>query len=334
MRFVRSKDIKPGMILAKNILDDSGHVLLTAGSSLTQFQVYRVQGFEFPGIYIYDKATEAIEINEVISEKLRIDAINSMKRLNIEACITHAKSIVEEVLDAKTKMIELNSLSSYHNYTYNHCINVAQIAVVLGIGLGFTNDELKNLSIAALMHDIGKSAIPIDLLDKKEKLTNDEFDLIKSHAELGYNMLKENIDIPATVRVSIYEHHENEDGSGYPRKLQGDKIHKFAKIIHIADVFDAMVSKRAYKDEINPTDALEFINSNCGKMFNYDYVKIFNDYVVLYPTGSRVKMSNGQEGYVMINYQGQPTRPDILLDDGQILELRFILNITITGIMK
>ena len=334
MKYIPIDKIEEGMILAKDIYDDNGYKLLAAGTQLSQNQAIRIKCYEFPGLYIYDELTEAIEINEVISEQLRIAAIKSMKTLNFQACINHAKNIVTEITNDKNKMIELTYLSSYHNYTYNHCINVAHISVIIGIAIGFTDIELQNLSLAALLHDIGKASIPIDILDKNGKLSEEEYNLIKKHPQVGYDMLKDNIDIPATVRVSIYSHHENEDGTGYPQNLTGDKIYKYAKIIHIADVFDALVSKRAYKEEMNPADALEYINSQVNKMFDYEIVKIFNNYVVLYTIGSKVELSDGRIGYVLANYQGQPSRPDILLMDGTIIELRKILNVTITQICK
>ena len=144
----------------------------------------------------------------------------------------------------------------YDQQNYAHCYDLWMHCLHTVVGIHKDVDDAM-LYLAALLHDIGKTCLPLEILNKPETLTEDEYEEVKRHPRYGYNMLKNNEEISSVTRNAIFSHHENEDGSGYPRNLTSDKIHKFAKIIHIADVYDALITKRVYKEAINPADAME-----------------------------------------------------------------------------
>lgn len=195
------------------------------------------------------------------------------EKLHINDCLLWANNITETVKTQKSIAIEMARLKSYDNCTYIHSIHVSVLSVLFGIILNFNSKELENLSQAALLHDIGKTYLPLELLNKPDKLTNEEFAEIKKHPLYGYNLLKENDCIAPVVKNAIISHHENEDGTGYPNKLTSDEIAIFSKIIHITDVYDALTSKKAYKDTMTPAETLEYLSANSGTMFDENLTK-------------------------------------------------------------
>jgi len=225
--------------------------------------------------------------------------------------------------------METINISTYDNYTYTHSVNVDILSVILGVACGLRDDELKKLSQAALLHDIGKTCVPIEIINKPGRLTEEEYAEVKKHPYYGYNMLRDNFDVSSVARNAILSHHENEDGSGYPRALAGDKIHLFAKIIHVADVYDALTTKRVYKDAMNPADALEYLMGNSERMFDKDLVATFLEYVAPYPLGVQVELSNGQKALVVKNNRSMLSRPVVRLNSGAKVDLMEHLDITI-----
>jgi HD-GYP domain-containing protein (c-di-GMP phosphodiesterase class II) len=333
MKYVKINELEEGMILSNTLYDDNTNILLRSNKSLSKRMIERIKQLNYDGLYVFEENDIAMSPS-IISEETRLKALKHLKHLNIDECLFIANNIVNEIRENNdTIIIETINLSSFDNYTYEHSINVCIMSVVLGIGLGLNDEELNKLSQAALLHDIGKTAIPIDILNKPGKLNDEEYEEMKNHSKYGYNLLKENEDIASTVRNAIFSHHENEDGTGYPRQLTGDKIHKFAKIIHVADVYDALTAKRAYKEPINPADALEFLISQTGKMFDERIVKLFIEYIALYPVGTKVLLSTNEEARVVANNEKFLSRPIVKTDSGKKINLLETLDITIIDLL-
>ena len=333
MRYVKVDDLQPGMIMANTLYDNNETLLIRANAVLTHFGIRRIKQMNYDGLYILEASDDnTFETSPIISEKTRIEAIKNLKKLNIDECLYLANEIVNEIRDAGFKIIQTVMNNSFDNYTYTHSVNVCIYAVLVGIGLGFNDDELKKLSQAALLHDIGKTCVAPEIINKPGRLTDEEFLEVKKHPLYGYNLLKNNEDVYSTVRVAIYSHHENEDGTGYPRGLQGDKIHKFAKIIHVVDVYDALTAKRCYKEALNPGDALEYLLANIGIMFDYDCVDTFRKFVALYPLGTEVLLSNGVRAIVIANNENL-NRPVVRTVNGKTIDLMKVLNLTIVELL-
>lgn len=328
MRYVKLQDLKQDMVLVYTLYDNNEKVLLKSNTRLIPAYIARIQQMDMDGLYVFEN-DEIIEYNPIVSEQTRIKAIKGLKRLNIDECIFVANSIVEEIKENESIVMETMNLNSYDNYTYTHSVNVDILAVILGVGYGLKDDELRKLSQAALLHDIGKTCLPIEILNKPGKLTPEEYDEVKNHPKYGYNLLKNNEEISSVTRNAIFSHHENEDGSGYPRKLSSERIHKFAKIIHIADVYDALTTKRVYKPAMNPADALEYLMANAGNMFDRELVEIFLQYVAPYPIGVTVELSNGEKAIVLKNNRDILSRPIVITERGEEINLLESLDVTI-----
>jgi HD-GYP domain-containing protein (c-di-GMP phosphodiesterase class II) len=170
---------------------------------------------------------------------------------------------------------------------------------MLGIARGYDTDQLMTLGLGALLHDIGKTQIPMQILLKPEKLTPGEYEEMKRHAELGYYLLKDEPGIPLLAAHCALQHHERLDGSGYPRGLAGEEIHEYAKLIGIVDSYDAMTSSRAYRETMLPHQAVEALYSGSGTLYDTSMLKLFRDKVAIYPIGIEVRLSTGHRAVVV-----------------------------------
>ena len=334
MRFIPVDDIQPGMIIIKNIYDENGRKLLGRNKKMTAPLIDKIRYLGYPGIYIYDRYSEHEEFEEIIDEEERIKILHALKNHHLEQIFFLSNKIVDDLLDQEEIHLDFNTLRHYHNSTYEHSLNVAIAAVTCGIGMELNNKQLRELALAAMFHDIGKECIPLEILDKPGPLTPEERAIINCHPVFGYEMLKERSEFPSTVRVSILQHHENDDGTGYPSGLQHDQIYLYARIIHVADVFDALLSKRAYKEEYSALETIEYLMANCDRMFNYKVVTTFLNYVTVYPVGVTLTLSTGVRAHVIKNRNEFPLRPVVMTEDGTIMDLALdhnYLNVTIVG---
>jgi response regulator RpfG family c-di-GMP phosphodiesterase len=201
-------------------------------------------------------------------------------------------------------------------------VNVAVISCIIGFGLKLNSEALEQLVTAGLLHDLGKLEIPPEILNKPARLTNEEYNIMKTHAVLSYEKIKERWDISAYVKTAVLYHHENVDGSGYPTGLTGDKMNIYTKIIHVADVYDALVSRRPYKEPYSPYEACEYLMGAGGIMFDSKVVEALMLYVPFYPKGTMVKLSDGSDGIIVDNTGARNLRPLIRRLDGTMVDLQ------------
>lgn len=332
MRFVNIDNLKPGMINAQNLIDDNGILLLAAHAKLTPFMIKTLKENQYIGLFISDKLSSGVKSKHLLSDRTTSKTLAALSSGNLEKCLEVANEITDSVLESESIQVNFVNMQSYDAVTYRHSLNVAVLATVIGISSGLRYDVLQELTKAALLHDVGKLEIPLEILRKPGELSNDEMVIMKKHSKLGYEILKKNINISSVVRNAVYSHHENVDGSGYPRNLVGRDIHYFAKIIHVADVYDALISARSYKSPMNPADALEFLMGDIGTMFDIDYVNALAHNVIMYPLGVTVELSTGELGIVIGQHRDFPTRPDIRLFNGLNMSLLEHPDLTIVRI--
>lgn len=337
MRLVPIESVRANSLLGKNIYNSDGQILLRSGVVLTEPILKKVKDLNFFSLYIIDEYSSA-EIEDIIKPELRQKSISVIKETfsDIERIATVHKfekrlmkdytkkehdyfnsinNIAEELLDNilsnKNVLLSLVDIKSMDNYTYAHCVNVAVISLILGISLNLPKSTLTHLCIGALIHDIGKSFIPHDILQKPDKLTREEFEVMKNHTKYGYNFLGNFFNLSSHSKLIVLQHHERFDGLGYPNKISGTDISYLSRIVSIADVYDALTSDRPYKRAMCPSDALEYLMSNAGTAFDYDMVNVFCKIIVPFPEGTIVSLSNGDIGIVEKTIPNFPLRPII-----------------------
>lgn len=328
MRFIPSFCLREGLILGKDLYNNYGGLLLKKGSEIKESYIKKIQELGFQGLYIDDDISKDLEIKNLISDELKLKSITKLQNMfinveqgkptddNIKDIGLIAKDMVDELIANRHLMVSMIDIKSFDDYTFYHSVNVAVLSIIMGISLNLNRKDLYKLGMGALLHDVGKVFISKDLLNKNDKLTNEEFEIVKAHSVNGYKYIRSNFDVTVTSYIAILDHHERYDGTGYPNNKVGKNISLFGRIIAIADVYDALTSDRPYRKSLLPSNVIEYIMGGSDTHFDFDLVNIFIKKVAAYPIGTCVKLNNGLIGIVVENFSDASTRPKIrLLND-------------------
>lgn len=214
----------------------------------------------------------------------------------------------------------LHNMRSYDDLTYVHSMSVALICNIFGKWLGFKDDDLQTLTLAGLLHDIGKMSIPESIIKKPSKLTNDEYNIVKKHTVEGYKILK-NLPIDDRIKDAALLHHERCDGTGYPLGVTGEKVSSFAKIVSIADVYDAMTAARVYRGPLCPFKVIAIFEDEGLQKYESEYILLFLQNIGQTYLNNRVRLNDGREGDVVLIHSNSVSRPLIKLVDGTFIDL-------------
>ena len=210
----------------------------------------------------------------------------------------------------------LSNMDSTDDQTYHHSLNVAVISCVLGKWLNLPQRELEELVFAALLHDVGKLTIPTAVLNKSGKLTDNEFKLVKSHVNNGYNILKAIKGLDIKIMEACLLHHERCDGSGYPFGVKSERITPFAKIIAIADVYDAMTSPRTYRKGLCPFEVIRIFDTEGLSKYDPHYIMTFMENIISSYLHNNVLLSDGRIGEIIMINKVCLYKPTIKCEDG------------------
>lgn len=328
MRKVPVQALEPGMRIARPIYDSRGVMLLNSGMVIKKEYIYNLQIIGIPAVYIVDNIIPDVEIEDIILDETRQKAKRLIGDIALKArekpekdiiprlILEHKglknvlKEIIDQLLSNQNLIVNISDIRTADSYTFAHSVNVAVMAVLTGISLGVPHSRLPHIGVGALLHDLGKVKIPLDILNKKGELTSEEFEEVKKHPRIGYNMFKAQQGyMHATSALIIYQHHERMNGSGYPEKLKGKQIHFFARICAVVDVYDALVADRPYRAALPPHVAFRILEASSGEEFDTKVLASFFRHIAAYPTGTFVGLSNGLVGIVTHNMSGFPERP-------------------------
>ncbi|GAE26192.1 hypothetical protein JCM9140_2229 [Halalkalibacter wakoensis JCM 9140] len=230
--------------------------------------------------------------------------------------------LFETIIDKPENLLKLHHYSTKEDYFYHHSVYTGILSVYLGYKLKYTKGEWLQIGFSAVLADTGMTKISPSILKKPGHLTVAEFEEIKKHPIHSYNMLKGVTGISDAVLLAVLQHHERPDGSGYPLGAGDQKLHKFSKVIAVADVYHAMTSERYYRNKRSPFQVLEDISKNQFGKFDLKVVQTLSESLVVVAVGSRVKLSNGKEAEIVFFEQEAPTRPMVkLVDTGDIIQL-------------
>ena len=209
-----------------------------------------------------------------------------------------SKTLTGSVFRNVDALLSLTSLKNYSEHTYTHSVNVCVLTLAIAYASGVTEDEASVIGVGGLMHDIGKSMIPLEILDKPGPLSDEERKLIMNHPVESERILREMGNMPEAAIAIAGQHHEKVNGSGYPRGLTGDQMHSFASMSAVADVYDALTSPRPYKPGLPPYIALRVVFDGKGTEFDTGVVETFIKSLGIYPVGSFVKLNTSEMGVV------------------------------------
>ncbi len=316
-------DSRPGMKITQNVFDRSGRVLLRAGNILTPQLIDHLRR---RGVFVLEVEGEGEDFSfrpapdpDIISRAVREQAENLVreiwegvprgKKIPVTAVRALVDKILEDLLERRCLICKLADIRALDDYTFTHSVNVCVMSLGIGLAKGFSRAALLDLGTGALLHDLGKVAIPPEILKKPGPLDPQEMAIVRTHPVHGYRLLAAEPEIPEKAALIAYEHHERFNGQGYPRGLKGDEVSQFAQLVAVIDVYDALTSDRVYRSKVLPYEAVEILIASSTTEFNPRYVRAFLEDMEIYPLGSIVELTNGDLGMVVAVNKALPIRP-------------------------
>lgn len=349
-KYMRTRQLEPGMKMDQAVVDRLGRNLITRGSILDEYVIDSLQKLGIIGVYIQEGEMDPEEENIVISpaaekniEKLhtadrsKVTLSNSVRERvahGIQYIYSNADtvnladttdSITNDLLSAIDSndaiAIDISALKTSDEYTFKHSVDVATISMILAKQQGLSRKQIYEIGVAGLLHDVGKTKVPSSILNKPARLDDNEFEVMKQHSVFGYRMIKDRAEFSNEISMAVLQHHEKMNGVGYPLGITRNQITPFAKILSVADIYDALVTERPYKQAFSQRDAVEMIMSMTEEL-DMTAMKSFLESMILYPVGSIVELSNGERAKVVRNSPHYILRPTVVgLQTGIVYDL-------------
>ncbi len=305
-----------GYEIADDVFSRYGSMVVSKNTVVNEYIRQKLKYFKVDRIAVFEPAllknsvdnpkaasiaTKREYLKGINSVKVVINDLAAGKGLDYEKINEISDSLYENMYSNFSIIECLNQIKSSDEYTYSHCVNVSLYSMLIGKWLKLPENEIMLLLNAGILHDVGKSKVPMEILNKRGPLTLREFDVIKKHSVYGFEIIKDIPDINENVKNAVLMHHEKENGTGYPFGAIGTGISYHTKIISIADVFDALTSERVYKNRLTPFDTFrEFERIGIGEGY-YDpgILLTFLYNISQYYIGSRVMMNTGKLGEII-----------------------------------
>lgn len=352
-RYVRTRSLKEEMIIDQAIVDRAGRILISRNTLLDSYHIASLMKMGVPGVYIregeddeetttvgatvvapavqkeIDKKTVQDRAKVKLSESVKARVAEGIQYLYndtaSEGFTSTTRSITNDLMKAISDndaiAVDISTLKISDEYTFKHSVDVATMSMIVGKKHGLNDKEVYELGISGLLHDVGKSKIPNEILNKAAKLTDEEFAMMKQHSLFGYGILKGKEDLSNSIKLGVLQHHEKMNARGYPMGVASDKINLFARIISVADIYDALVTERPYKKPFSPRDAVEMIMSMTEEL-DINVMRSFLESVILYPVGTDVELSTGEKARVIENNPQYVLRPKVIgLKTGKTYDL-------------
>ncbi len=242
-----------------------------------------------------------------------LEAVRTERTISVSALAEATHMLADSIVRNPDAGLWLRLLKTRETYTHNHLIDTSILAMALGRHLGYERDDLTELGLGALLLDIGKLKLPAALLNRASKLTPDEKETVKRHVEFGLGLIHDIPGITTRVTETVAAHHERFDGSGYPRGLPGRRIPPFARMVAIADCFDAITSDRPYAQGMALHQAMQNLYALSGVSFQPELIEQFIQCLGTYPTGTLVELNNGSVAIVLGQNSTRRLQPRVIL---------------------
>lgn len=319
MRLLPTLDCRPGMKLGKPVYTPEGNVLLGYRVELNPHIIQRLYTLGYEYVYIEDPQTDDIFIEDAIRIETRMAVRTALTKvcqvlsatpsavadgrisLN-KICAESVTSLIRDLAEGREDTIMMMSVpqrsgNRIMNHFIQNAVNVSVYATKLGMLQGYYGEELAALTIGAMLHDVGNFGVNPELLLKPAPLTEEEFEEVKKHTSIGFDMLRNQPGIPTLAATCALHHHERIDGSGY-FGLQGNAIHPFAQWVGLLDTYDALTHPRAYRQAYLPHEAMELLYISAATSFDRAKIELFRNKVAIFPVGLSVSLSTGEQGIV------------------------------------
>ena len=364
MHTVEIKKLEPGMITAAAVTTKHGQLIVDAHKMLTTQMITHMDFYGITGAMIVDGELSTAAIESLVAERHAVDTYsqkiiqskeykefkekyekkvvfleNSLNDFITKNIPFDKNALIACTMDLFVKhTTTISMFDMLHNTrkitdsTYAHCMNVAIISRMIGMWLEYNKEALDTLTLGGLLHDIGKCKIPHAIINKPGKLTAEEYEMIKKHPSLGYDMLKDQ-NVAIQVKQIALFHHERCDGSGYPLALKGDAIDDYSNIIAIADVYDAMTSDRCYRNGVCPFEVIaSFERDGLGK-YKPQFIMSFLEHIANTYINNNVLLSDGTTGKIVLINKQHLTRPVIQTTNNKFINLDKRLDLYVQAII-
>ena len=346
MRQVATAKLIPGMIIAKDVYTHDDQLILPEGFSLTDHTITKLAYYTIPFVFVKDnseiKSKSAISVPEEAPRSVYIRKSPEFQKFSAQfkQDVSQFKDILNDVVERNAPLDVdlllqdtlslldnsrgnihvfdmLHNLRQYDDLTYTHGLNVALICNVLASWLNLKPEEIELATQCGLLHDIGKLKIPEQIIKKPDRLTDQEYDIIKKHPVEGYKILRK-CNVNMHIMNAALMHHERCDGKGYPLGLPAEKIDMYAKIVSIADVYDAMTAARVYRGPLCPFKVIEIFEHEGFQKYDTKFILTFLENVVNTYISNTVRLTDGREGVVFFINKHHLSRPILKTKDGYI----------------
>lgn len=335
MKEISVEELSVGMCLSKDIYNDLGNVILSQGTEISQkhLEYFRNHGIHY--IYVEESKTDHESSDAyklAMTHRFRdlnaayTSVLNQFKTFyfqiqnrqydidanEIKSEMTH---LVDTLLSDNDVLGSMRVISLDESYLFTHAVNVSLLSAMIGKWLNLERDMIYMASLAGLLHDIGKTQVPQELLFKSDKLLPSEFDMIKQHSRYGYESLKNNPTVPREVLAAILFHHERSDGSGYPSGLKEDQTPYLARIVAVADVFDAITTDKIYRKGVSSFKAFTIIKDESFRGLDPRISEVFLSNIASFFVNNKVKLTDGRIGEVVYINKYALNRPLVRIND-------------------
>lgn len=336
MRRVGTPALVPGMVTAEDVYNYNGNLILPKGLILTDKTITKLEFYSIVNVRIEDKLVkmpeDAVEEESSYAERLRSspefkrfqkdfveetdsfrkavnDIIEQHVSVDVDRLVEHALTLLSSGDGYVNVFDMLHGMRQYDDATYVHSMNVALICNIFARWLRMKEDEIRLATVCGLLHDIGKTKMPEGILKKPARLTEREYDVMQTHPREGYRILQD-LPIDDHIKNAALMHHERCDGTGYPLGLTANRIDPYAKLVAIADVYDAMTCARVYRGPLCPFKVISIFESEGLQKYDTKYILTFLENIVDTYLLHRVRLSNGEAGeivYINTNRLSKPT---------------------------
>ena len=345
MKRLRISELRPGMKTGEDVYSYNNQMIVPKGATLDDKIITRLEFYSVLAVRIMDESDEPESQptdGEITEDSYYFQRVKNSKQfkkfeqsfldntetfkvnlkniaesgaeIDSHALINNITSLIADDMTGVTVFDMLHNMRQYDDITYVHSMNVSLICNVFGKWLGMSKEDIDILTLGGLLHDIGKLKIPDNIIRKPEKLSPAEYNIIKTHSLQGYNILKDK-NIDENIKQIALMHHERCDGSGYPLGLSDDKINMYAKIVAIADVYDAMTAARVYRGPLCPFKVISIFESEGLQKYDGHFILTFLEHVATTYMNNRVRLNNGMEGEVIFMNRNQYSRPMLQCGD-------------------
>lgn len=346
-KFISTRQLKPGMRIDHPVVDRLGQVLVARGATLNDYIIDSMVKRGIMSVYIQeitddddDKPSPAAQKNidrlrtddrakvylsDSVRERVATGIQYVYNNTNDPALVRTTANIADTLMSAiqenDAMAIDISTLKTSDEYTFKHSVDVATISMIVAKKMGMSDNAVHEIGIAGLLHDLGKTQIPLEILNKPARLDDDEFAIMRQHPVFSYRMIQNNPDLSDEIKLAVLQHHEKINGMGYPMATSGANITPYAKVLSVADIYDALVTERPYKSAFSQREALEMIMSMTQEL-DLHVMENFLHSIILYPVDTIVELSNGEKAKVVKNSPYYILRPTVVgLTSGKVYNL-------------